>query len=76
MGGYRKLHNEELHKLCSSSNINRVTKLRRMRCVGHTACRGEIRNAYKILVRKYKTKKHLRDLGIDGRIILKRILNK
>jgi len=30
-GGWRKLHNEELHNLYSSPNIIRVNKLRRMR---------------------------------------------
>jgi hypothetical protein len=30
MGGWRRLHNEELHNLYSSSDIIRVTKLRRM----------------------------------------------
>jgi hypothetical protein len=30
-GGWRKLHNEELHGLYSSSNIIRVIKTRRMR---------------------------------------------
>jgi hypothetical protein len=27
-GGWRRLHNEELHNLCSSPNIIRVMKLR------------------------------------------------
>jgi hypothetical protein len=36
-GGWRKLHNEELHKLCSSPSIIRVIKSRRMRWVGHAA---------------------------------------
>jgi hypothetical protein len=34
-GGWRKLHNMELHKLYSSPNIIVVIKLRRMRWVGH-----------------------------------------
>jgi hypothetical protein len=36
-GGWRKLHNEELHNLYSSPNIIRIIKLRRMRWVGHVA---------------------------------------
>jgi hypothetical protein len=33
-GGWRKLHNEELHGLYSSPNIIRVIKARRMRWTG------------------------------------------
>jgi hypothetical protein len=36
-GGWRKLHNEELHNLYSSSSIIRIIKSRRMRWVGHLA---------------------------------------
>jgi hypothetical protein len=49
-GGWRKLHNEELHNLYSSPNIVRMIKSRRMRWAGHVARRGEKRNAYSILV--------------------------
>jgi hypothetical protein len=49
-GGWRKLHNEELHGLYSSSSIVRVIKARRMRLAGHVARMGEIRGAYNILV--------------------------
>jgi hypothetical protein len=34
-----------------------------------------VRNAYNTPVRKPEGKSHLRDLGLDGRIILKWILN-
>jgi hypothetical protein len=37
MGGWIKLHNEELHNLYSSSSIIRIIKSRRMRWVGHVA---------------------------------------
>jgi hypothetical protein len=47
-GGWRKLHNEELHNLYSSPSIIRMIKSRRMR--GHVARMGEKRNAYRILV--------------------------
>jgi hypothetical protein len=49
-GGWRKLHNEELHSLYSSPNIIRTIKPRRMRLAGHVARMGAKRNAYRILV--------------------------
>jgi hypothetical protein len=39
LGGWRKLHNE-LHNLCCSPRIIRITKSRRMRWVGHVARMG------------------------------------
>jgi hypothetical protein len=35
IGGWRKLHNEELHNLYSPPNIIRMIKSRRMRRAGH-----------------------------------------
>jgi hypothetical protein len=49
-GVWRRLHNEELHKLYSSPSIIRITKSRRMRWAWHVARMGENRNAYRILV--------------------------
>jgi hypothetical protein len=49
-GGWRELHNEELHGLYSSPSIIRVIKARRMRLAGHVARMGEVRGAYSILV--------------------------
>jgi hypothetical protein len=40
-GSWRKLHNDELHNLYSSSNIVRAIKSRRMRWAEHVACMGE-----------------------------------
>jgi hypothetical protein len=51
-GGWRKLHNEELHNLYSSPSIIRVIKSRRMRWAGHVARLGEKTNADRILVGK------------------------
>jgi hypothetical protein len=45
-------------------------------CAGHVECMGEMRNAYKILVRKPEWKNHLEDLDTDGKIILKCMLNR
>jgi hypothetical protein len=47
-GEWRKLHNEELNDLQSSSNTVRVAKLRRMRWVGHVARMGEMSGAYRL----------------------------
>jgi hypothetical protein len=51
-GGWRKLHNEELHNLYSSPSIIRIIKSRRMRWPGHMARMGEKRNTCRILVGK------------------------
>jgi hypothetical protein len=51
-GEWRKLHNEELHNLYSSSDIITQVKSRRMRWVGHVAHIGEEKKVYKVLVRK------------------------
>jgi hypothetical protein len=37
MGGWKKLHNEELRNLYSSPSIIRIIKSRRMRWAGHVA---------------------------------------
>jgi hypothetical protein len=80
-GGWRKLHNEELHNLYSSQNIIRIIKPRRMRWAGHVARVGEKMNAYGIFVGKLEGKKplgrprrrwvdnikmDLREIGWDG----------
>jgi hypothetical protein len=39
-GGWRKLHNEELHDLYSSPSIIRTIKSRKMRWAGHVARMG------------------------------------
>jgi hypothetical protein len=49
-GEWRKLHNEELHILYSSSNIIRQIKSGRMRWAGHVACMGGERNVYMVLM--------------------------
>jgi hypothetical protein len=37
IGGWRKLHNVELHNLCTLPDVIRMIKSRRMRWVGHVA---------------------------------------
>jgi hypothetical protein len=51
-GGWRKLHNEELHNLYSSPSIIRIMNSRRMRWAGHVARMREKRNTYRLLVGK------------------------
>jgi hypothetical protein len=80
-GGWRKLHNEELHNLHSSPTIIRLIKSRRTRWAGHVARIGKKRNAYMILVGKPEGKRSLgkprrrwvdnikmdlREIGCDG----------
>jgi hypothetical protein len=58
-GGWRKLHNEELHNLYSSPSISRIIKSKRMRWAGHVARMGEKRNVYSLLVGKPEGKRPL-----------------
>jgi hypothetical protein len=51
-GGWRKLHDEELHDLYSSLSIITIIKSRRMRWAGHVARMREKRNVYRLLVGK------------------------
>jgi hypothetical protein len=62
-GEWRKLHNEELHDLYSSSSITRIIKARRKRWAGHVARMGEEKNAYRLLVGKPEGRK------LPGRLI-------
>jgi hypothetical protein len=52
-GGWRRLHNEKLHKLYASQNIlgssNQGDEME-----GYVARMGEMKNPYKILVRKLR----------------------
>jgi hypothetical protein len=59
MGGWRKLHNEELHNLYSSPSIIKIIKSRRMRWAGHVVRMGEKRNVYRLLVGKPEGKRPL-----------------
>jgi hypothetical protein len=48
-GGWRKLHNEELHNLYSLPSIIRIIKSR-IRWAGHVARMGKKRNVYRLLL--------------------------
>ena len=56
---WRKLHNEELNHLYSSSNTVRVTKSRRIRQAGHVERMGERGGVYRVLVGKPEGKRPL-----------------
>jgi hypothetical protein len=58
-GGWRKLHNEELHNLYTSPSIIRIIKSKRMRWAGHVARMGEKRNVYSLFVGKPEGKRPL-----------------
>ena len=68
-GEWRKLHNEELRDLYSSTNIVRTIKSRRMRSAGHVACMGKGRGVYRVLVGKPERKDDLGDPSIGRRIL-------
>jgi hypothetical protein len=65
-GGWRKLYNKELHNLYSSPSNTRLIKSRTIIWAGHVACmacracsKGEMKNAFNILVGKPKGKRPL-----------------
>jgi len=58
-GEWRKLYNEELNDLYSSSNIVRVIKSRRLRWAGNVARMGERRGVCGVLVGKPEGKRPL-----------------
>jgi hypothetical protein len=56
-GGWRKLHNEELHKLYCSPNIIKMIRSRRVRWTGHVARMGE-KNTYRFWWESQKERGH------------------
>jgi hypothetical protein len=56
-GSGRKLHHEELYNLYTSPNVIRLIKT--MRWTGHVACMEQMKNSYRILLRKPKGKRLL-----------------
>jgi hypothetical protein len=56
-GGWRKLHNENLHNLYSSPSIIRMIKSRRMKWAGHVAHTGKKNNISGKARRKETTRK-------------------
>jgi hypothetical protein len=59
IGGWRKMHNEELYNLCSSPNIIRMMKSRGMKWERHVSCMGGKRNVQMISVGKPEGRRQL-----------------
>jgi hypothetical protein len=59
VGDWRRLYNEELHKLNTSPNVIRAVKSRRIRSVRKVERVGNMGNAHKILIGKPEWKRHL-----------------
>jgi hypothetical protein len=57
--GWRRLHNEKLHNLYAPPNV-REMRSKKMNWAGYVAHMREMRNAYKILVRKPEGKRPCR----------------
>jgi hypothetical protein len=49
-GGWRRLHNEDVHDFHTLPNVIVVIKWRKMRWAGNVTCMREIRNVYQTLV--------------------------
>jgi len=69
VGGWRKLHNEGLHNLCTSQNIIRVITSWMMGWAGHVTRMGEV-NAYKFSSEDLKGRVQSEDLVVDRRMII------
>jgi len=66
-----RLHNDELYHLYASPNIVGVIRTRRMTWVDHIAF--IVIYAYRFLLRNMREREYLVDMGIVGRMVLKRI---
>jgi hypothetical protein len=65
-GGWRKLHNEELHDLDSPPSIIRMIKSKRMTWAGHVVRKREKRNVCRILVGKPEDQGRPRHRRVDN----------
>jgi hypothetical protein len=73
-GGWRKLHNEELHNLYSSPSIIRMIKSRRMRLAGHVVRMGRGGMLIGYWWECQKERDHWEEQDVGGWTILKWIL--
>jgi hypothetical protein len=72
-GGWRKLHFEELHNLCSLPTYKDAQVEEDGMGWAYSA-HGAIINAYKIWLESLEGRDNLEDLGVSGRMILQWIL--
>jgi hypothetical protein len=76
IGGWRKLHNEELHNLYSSPSTIRIMNSWRMGLAGHVARMGRRGIHVGSWWESQRERDHYKDLDLSRRIILKWILEK
>jgi hypothetical protein len=70
-GGWRRLHNEELHNLYYLPDNIKVIKSRKMKWAGHIARIGEMRKNKILWVENLMGRDNSQDLVVDGKKILK-----
>jgi hypothetical protein len=76
IGGWRKLHNEEHNNSHPSPHIRRMVKSRRTRWEGYVSCMERRGMHTRFWWERQKEREYYKDLGIDGRTILKWISDK
>jgi hypothetical protein len=75
IGGWRKLHNEELHNLYCSPSIIKMIRSWRMRWAGYVATMGRRGMHVGFWWESQKKRDNQEDLDVGGRIILTWILD-
>jgi hypothetical protein len=70
-GGWREVHNEELHRLYSSPSMIRMVKSRRMRWAWHVARIGQRGMHSRYCWESQKERDHWEDQGVYGWILEK-----
>jgi hypothetical protein len=78
-GNWRKLHSDELRDLYSSPNTIKVIKTNAIRIAGYVTHTKERRGGHKVSFfwgGRETERDNLKDLSVDGKIILEWILNK
>jgi hypothetical protein len=71
-----KTRHEEFHDLYSPTSTrarNADYKIKKSEMVGTFVSNGERTGAYRVLIAKAEGRKHLADIDMDGKTILKRI---